>query len=194
MTYGVEPLDAASAADRLRARPAGNSRRGPALHRRALRAGRLRRRRSLSRHRLDPQLDRRTEPLSNVSRPLRGLRGRNPASARCRRAAAHIRSLSRPTRSTVSSSCSDAVRRSRPRVGRCAESAPAPAGGAPRPHAAVSNYQKGSRRSSTACAGSRSSYLVKGRSNLSDASLAFNPQLPYSFCPDVAALLDGSGR
>jgi hypothetical protein len=25
-------------------------------------------------------------------------------------------------------------------------------------------------------------YLVKGRSNLSDASLAFNPRLPYSFC------------
>ena len=29
------------------------------------------------------------------------------------------------------------------------------------------------------------SYLVKGRSNLSDASLVFNPQLPYSFRPDV---------
>jgi len=29
---------------------------------------------------------------------------------------------------------------------------------------------------------SRASYLVKGRSNLSDASLAFSPQLPYSFC------------
>ena len=25
-------------------------------------------------------------------------------------------------------------------------------------------------------------YLVKGRSNLSDASLAFNPRLRYSFC------------
>jgi len=31
----------------------------------------------------------------------------------------------------------------------------------------------------------RTSYLVKGRSNLSDASLVFNPALPYSFCPDV---------
>jgi hypothetical protein len=28
-------------------------------------------------------------------------------------------------------------------------------------------------------------YVVKGRSNLSDASLVFNPELPYSFCPDV---------
>lgn len=28
-------------------------------------------------------------------------------------------------------------------------------------------------------------YLVKGRSNLSDASLIFNPGLPYSFYPDV---------
>ena len=28
-------------------------------------------------------------------------------------------------------------------------------------------------------------YLVKGRSNLSDASLIFNPELPYSFRPDV---------
>ena len=28
-------------------------------------------------------------------------------------------------------------------------------------------------------------HLIKGRSNLSDASLAFNPELPYSFYPDV---------
>ena len=28
-------------------------------------------------------------------------------------------------------------------------------------------------------------YLVKGRSNLSDAALVFNPELPYSFHPDV---------
>jgi hypothetical protein len=28
-------------------------------------------------------------------------------------------------------------------------------------------------------------YLVKGRSNLSDASLIFNPELPYSFRPDL---------
>ena len=28
-------------------------------------------------------------------------------------------------------------------------------------------------------------YLIKGRSNVSDAALAFNPDLPYSFCPDV---------
>jgi hypothetical protein len=31
-----------------------------------------------------------------------------------------------------------------------------------------------------------SNYLIKGRSNLSDASLVFNPRLAYSFCPDVS--------
>ncbi|HYM26338.1 MAG TPA: hypothetical protein VEU08_24140, partial [Vicinamibacterales bacterium] len=31
----------------------------------------------------------------------------------------------------------------------------------------------------------RCNYLIKGRSNLSDAALVFNPALPYSFWPDV---------
>jgi hypothetical protein len=53
----------------------------------------------------------------------------------------------------------------------------------------VSNYQKGKSALVDALLLAATSYLVKGRSNLSDASLAFNPQLPYSFCPDVAALL-----
>jgi hypothetical protein len=29
-------------------------------------------------------------------------------------------------------------------------------------------------------------YVIKGRSNLSDAALVFNPRLAYSFCPDVS--------
>jgi hypothetical protein len=53
----------------------------------------------------------------------------------------------------------------------------------------VSNYQKGKSALVDCLVLAGVSYLVKGRSNLSDASLAFNPQLPYSFCPDVAALL-----
>ena len=56
----------------------------------------------------------------------------------------------------------------------------------------VSNYQKGKSALVDCLVLAAASYLVKGRSNLSDASLAFNPQLPYSFCPDVAALLHGS--
>jgi hypothetical protein len=50
----------------------------------------------------------------------------------------------------------------------------------------VSNYQKGKSALVDCLLLAATSYLVKGRSNLSDASLAFNPQLPYSFRPDVA--------
>jgi hypothetical protein len=50
----------------------------------------------------------------------------------------------------------------------------------------VSNYQKGKSALADCLILAATSYLVKGRSNLSDASLAFNPQLPYSFCPDVS--------
>jgi len=49
----------------------------------------------------------------------------------------------------------------------------------------VSNYQKGRSAIVDCLVLAATSYLVKGRSNLSDASLAFNPQLPYSFLPDV---------
>ncbi len=52
----------------------------------------------------------------------------------------------------------------------------------------VSNYQKGKSALVDCLVLAATSYLVKGRSNLSDASLAFNPNLPYSFWPDVAAL------
>jgi hypothetical protein len=52
-------------------------------------------------------------------------------------------------------------------------------------HLAVPNYQKGKSALVDALVLSATSYLVKGRSNLSDASLAFNAELPYSFCPDV---------
>jgi hypothetical protein len=50
----------------------------------------------------------------------------------------------------------------------------------------VSNYQKGRSALIDCLVLAATSYLVKGRSNLSDASLAFNPDLPYSFQPDVA--------
>ena len=53
----------------------------------------------------------------------------------------------------------------------------------------VSGYQKGTSAIVDSLALARTSYLVKGRSNLSDASLVFNPQLAYSFCPDVTPLL-----
>jgi hypothetical protein len=49
----------------------------------------------------------------------------------------------------------------------------------------VSNYQKGRSAIVDCLVLAATSYLVKGRSNLSDASLAFNPRLPYSFLPDV---------
>jgi hypothetical protein len=55
----------------------------------------------------------------------------------------------------------------------------------------VSNYQKGKSTLVDCLVLAATSYLVKGRSNLSDASLAFNPQLPYSFRPDVAILGTG---
>jgi hypothetical protein len=50
----------------------------------------------------------------------------------------------------------------------------------------VSNYQKGKSAIVDCLVLAATSYLVKGRSNLSDASLAFNPQLPFSFLPDLA--------
>jgi hypothetical protein len=46
----------------------------------------------------------------------------------------------------------------------------------------VSNYQKGKSGLVDCLRLAATDYLVKGRSNLSDASLAFNPRLPYSFC------------
>jgi hypothetical protein len=54
-----------------------------------------------------------------------------------------------------------------------------------RAHAA-SNYQKGRSAVVDCLVLAACSYLVKGRSNLSDASLAFNPAMPFSFYPDVA--------
>ena len=53
----------------------------------------------------------------------------------------------------------------------------------------VSDIRRESPRLSTVWCSRATSYLVKGRSNLSDASLVFNPQLPYSFCPDVTPSL-----
>jgi len=50
----------------------------------------------------------------------------------------------------------------------------------------VSKYQKGKSALVDCLLLAATDYLVKGRSNLSDASLAFNPEVPYSFCPDVA--------
>jgi hypothetical protein len=55
----------------------------------------------------------------------------------------------------------------------------------------VSNYHKGKSALVDCLVLAATSYLVKGRSNLSDASLAFNPELPYSFSPDVAAFTPG---
>ena len=46
----------------------------------------------------------------------------------------------------------------------------------------VSNYRKGKAGLIDCLLLARSHYLVKGRSNLSDASLAFNVDLPYSLC------------
>ena len=104
-----------------------------------------------------------------------------------------IRFLSRPTRSTVSSSCSaqfgdrvialDDAPRVHPHQQAVHLDRTLP----------VSNYQKGKSALVDCLVLAATSYLVKGRSNLSDASLAFNPELPYSFCPDVAALLHASG-
>jgi len=52
--------------------------------------------------------------------------------------------------------------------------------------ASASPYAKGRSAILDALLLASTSYLVKGRSNLSDASLIFNPDVPYSFCPDVA--------
>jgi hypothetical protein len=49
----------------------------------------------------------------------------------------------------------------------------------------VSNYEKGRSALVDCLVLAAAGYLVKGRSNLSDASLAFNPHLAYSFYPDV---------
>jgi hypothetical protein len=49
----------------------------------------------------------------------------------------------------------------------------------------VSNYQKGKSAIVDCLVLAATGYLVKGRSNLSDAALAFNPHLPYSFLPDA---------
>jgi hypothetical protein len=49
--------------------------------------------------------------------------------------------------------------------------------------AGVSNYAKGKAGLMDCLLLSAADYLIKGRSNLSDASLVFNPNLPYSFCP-----------
>ncbi|HMF98081.1 MAG TPA: hypothetical protein VKE96_27460 [Vicinamibacterales bacterium] len=46
----------------------------------------------------------------------------------------------------------------------------------------VSNYEKGKSGLIDCLLLARSHYLVKGRSNLSDASLVFNEALPYSLC------------
>ncbi len=46
----------------------------------------------------------------------------------------------------------------------------------------VSNYLKGASGLVDCLRLAATDYLVKGRSNLSDASLAFNPRLAYSFC------------
>jgi hypothetical protein len=50
---------------------------------------------------------------------------------------------------------------------------------------AVSGYQKGKSALVDSLLLASADYLVKGRSNLSDASLVFSPTLPYSFLPDV---------
>jgi len=68
----------------------------------------------------------------------------------------------------------------------CVEDAPRVHAGATAIHfdrtLGVSNYAKGKSALVDCLLLAATHYLVKGRSNLSDASLAFNPQLPYSFC------------
>jgi len=67
-----------------------------------------------------------------------------------------------------------------------AEDAPRARAGGPPVHfdasLGVSNYQKGKAGLIDCLLLSRCDYLVKGRSNLSDASLVFNVDLPYSLC------------
>jgi hypothetical protein len=68
----------------------------------------------------------------------------------------------------------------------CVEDAPrARAGGTPVHFdrtLGVSNYEKGKSGLIDCLLLARADYLVKGRSNLSDASLVFNETLPYSLC------------
>ena len=68
----------------------------------------------------------------------------------------------------------------------CVESSPRAKAGGPAIHLdatlPVSNYEKGRSAVIDALLLSATHYLVKGRSNVSDASLVFNPRLPYSFC------------
>jgi len=68
----------------------------------------------------------------------------------------------------------------------CAEDAPRARAGGPPVHfdapPGVSNYQKGKAGLIDCLLLARSDYLVKGRSNLSDASLVFNVDLPFSLC------------
>ena len=63
------------------------------------------------------------------------------------------------------------------------------------PSLAVSNYMKGRSVLVDCLTLAATDYLVKGRSNVSDAALIFNPSLPYSFLPDVdvAALSHQAG-
>ncbi len=49
----------------------------------------------------------------------------------------------------------------------------------------ISNYQKGRSVLVDCLTLAATNYLVKGRSNVSDAALIFNPSLPYSFLPDI---------
>jgi hypothetical protein len=58
----------------------------------------------------------------------------------------------------------------------------------------VSNYEKGRSAIVDCLLLAACNYLVKGRSNLSDASLAFKPRLPFSFYPDVPASARMPGR
>ncbi len=53
------------------------------------------------------------------------------------------------------------------------------------PSLAVSNYLKGRSVLVDCLTLAATDYLVKGRSNVSDAALIFNPSLPYSFLPDI---------
>src|SRR5262245_31973981 len=68
----------------------------------------------------------------------------------------------------------------------CVEDAPRTSAGGAAIHfdrtLGVSNYEKGRSGLIDCLLLARSSYLVKGRSNLSDASLVFNETLPYSLC------------
>ncbi|HZR22605.1 MAG TPA: hypothetical protein VFA59_03390 [Vicinamibacterales bacterium] len=68
----------------------------------------------------------------------------------------------------------------------CVEDAPRARAGGTAVHfdrtLGVSNFAKGKSGVVDCLLLARTNYLIKGRSNLSDASLVFNPLLPYSFC------------